>query len=412
MGEEASEKSSYESLESRPEYAAFEELRRGFAENLEKRTRLRQQAMSELQQLEEELNRLAAEANVEMPDEKELLRFLMTQPARRQLTTEYEEIRTEPRRPHKPRRHQTPSTSTTAAAGAASETGGGGGVTGWAELQSGDDNDDDDDDLDAFLAMDETHRVLYTGAPTPALEDTGTNGWEVEEADFASDDGHGDARMIVQCNANGCSLIVRDDPHVPTSNRRGVRARCVHSGPGFRIGYDPQATYWDCALVGDDHWTIALNREEFRHFRRLGRALAYKMSDIASGRIPRPSASGKPVRSDDGTFHERLSVSAAAGATERLTVELESNLLWLGGLGDPTHYDLRLVLLGKSRKAEGTWPAAVVPSLLAKLMELEEPLLRYGYASSVGGGGGDDDDDDDDVQGLAESNSRSKPSLM
>ena len=404
MGVEASGEHSYESLESRPEYAAFEELRRGFAENLEKRTRIREQALSELQQLEEEVNRLAAEANVEMPDEEELLRFLMTQPARRQLTDEYEEIRTEPRRPHKPRRHQTPSsTSTTAAAAAAASEADGGDGTGWVELQSG---EDDDDDLDAFLAMDETHRVLYTGAPTPALEDTGTNEWELQETDFAGGDGHGGARMIVQCNANGCSLIVRDDPHVPTSNRRGVRARCVHSGPGFRIGYDPQATYWDCALVGDDHWTIALNREEFRHFRRLGRALAHKMSDIASGRIPRPSATGKPVRSDDGTFHERLSVSAVADATERLTVELESNLLWLGALGDPTHYDLRLVLLGKSRKAEGTWPAAVVPSLLAKLMELEEPILRYGYASS-GSGGGDDDD-----EGLAESNGRGERSLM
>ncbi|KAK4531467.1 hypothetical protein CCYA_CCYA08G2324 [Cyanidiococcus yangmingshanensis] len=216
--------------------------------------------------------------------------------------------------------------------------------------------------------------VTYTAAATPSLDEMGQQFQGDEYAAPATEppqQNNEPARMIVECDINGCcSLIIRDESN---ANVRGVRPKHVFSGPGFRVGYDPAAPPSDCALVGDDHWTIALSREEFRHFRRLAQALQYKMGDITAGRVSKPAASGVPVRSGDGFCKERLSWNTADGESSKIVAEFESSLMWLGASGNPFSYDLRLILLGGNRIVEGVWPAQVVPSLFAKLMELEEP---------------------------------------
>lgn len=223
-------------------------------------------------------------------------------------------------------------------------------------------------------ANDFTNSVTYTAAATPGLDEMGQHFQGDEYAAPATElppQLHEPARMIVECDINGCcSLIIRDEDN---ANVRGVRPKYVLSGPGFRVGYDPAAPPSDCALVGDDHWTIALSREEFRHFRRLAQALQYKMGDIMAGRVSEPAASGVPIRSGDGFCKERLSWNTADGESNKIVAEFESSLVWLGASGNPFSYDLRVILLGRNRIVEGIWPAQVVPSLFAKLMELEEP---------------------------------------
>ncbi|BAM81315.1 hypothetical protein, conserved [Cyanidioschyzon merolae strain 10D] len=238
-------------------------------------------------------------------------------------------------------------------------------TTGWYQLPRTGLNDAGDDYANS---------VTYTAASTPNLDEMGQQLQGDEYSAPAMElpiQKSEPAQMIVECDINGCcSLIVRDGDH---SAPRGVRPQYVFSGPGFKIGHDPAAPPSDCALVGDDHWTIALSREEFRHFRRLVQALQYKMGDIMNGVASKPTAQGVPVHSGDGFCKERISWNASDGESSRIVAEFESSLMWLGASGSPYSYDLRLILLGRERIVEGLWPAQVVPSLCAKLMELEEP---------------------------------------
>ncbi|MEQ8956605.1 MAG: DUF1818 family protein, partial [Coleofasciculus sp. C2-GNP5-27] len=76
--------------------------------------------------------------------------------------------------------------------------------------------------------------------------------------------------------------------------------RIVKSGSGWRLGWNPQATYYQ-GLVGTDEWAIELTQAELDDFCRLLAQLAQAIEDIADELVDE----------------------------EKITCEAESDLLWM-----------------------------------------------------------------------------------
>ncbi len=111
--------------------------------------------------------------------------------------------------------------------------------------------------------------------------------------------------------------------------------KVLKQGEGWRLGWDPTATEF-VGLVGTEDWAIELTAAEFQDFCRLLQQLAETMAAMALELMP----------------------------DERITCEAESERLWLAVEGYPHAYRLSLIL-HCGRRAEGNWPPAAVPSLLA-----------------------------------------------
>ncbi|MGK7876635.1 MAG: DUF1818 family protein [Xenococcaceae cyanobacterium] len=109
--------------------------------------------------------------------------------------------------------------------------------------------------------------------------------------------------------------------------------RLIKSGPGWRIGWNPEAEEYK-GLVGGDAWAIELTEAELNDFCRLLEQLVQTMSQMAEELMDE----------------------------ERIACEAESNLLWMEVEGYPHAYSLRLIL-NQGRRCEGNWPEAVVSKL-------------------------------------------------
>ncbi|MEO0947120.1 MAG: DUF1818 family protein [Cyanobacteria bacterium J06641_5] len=116
--------------------------------------------------------------------------------------------------------------------------------------------------------------------------------------------------------------------------------RRLKSGPGWRLGWDPQAECY-CGLVGNDDWAIELTAAELDEFCQLFGQLAASMAQMATELM----------------------------AAERLYCEAEGEFLWLEVEGFPHAYELRLIV-NAGRRAEGAWVASAVPGLLAATQTL------------------------------------------
>lgn len=110
--------------------------------------------------------------------------------------------------------------------------------------------------------------------------------------------------------------------------------RLVKSGPGWRIGWNPEAPEYK-GLVGSDAWAIELTEAEFNDFCRLLGQLLETMNQMASELM-------------DG---------------EKIACEAESDLLWMEVEGYPDTYSLRFIL-NTGRRCEGNWSETVVPDLV------------------------------------------------
>ena len=108
----------------------------------------------------------------------------------------------------------------------------------------------------------------------------------------------------------------------------------IKSGPGWRIGWNPEAKVYQ-GLVGTDEWAIELTAAEFDDFRRLLAQLAETMSQMVEELMDE----------------------------ERIACEAESDLIWMEVEGYPHSYSLRL-LLNQGRRCEGNWPENVVTELV------------------------------------------------
>jgi hypothetical protein len=118
-------------------------------------------------------------------------------------------------------------------------------------------------------------------------------------------------------------------------------ARQLKSGPGWRLGWDPDASEF-AGLVGGDHWAIELTGAELNDFCHMVLQLANTMAQMAT-----------ELMSD-----------------EKITCEAEGDRLWLEASGYPQAYDLSLILL-TGRRGEGSWPAEVVPELVKAVQTLK-----------------------------------------
>ncbi len=117
--------------------------------------------------------------------------------------------------------------------------------------------------------------------------------------------------------------------------------KILKTGPGWRLGWDAEAPEFK-ALVGADDWAIELTELEFDDFCRLVMQLGQTMDAIAAELMDE----------------------------EKISCELESDLIWLEAEGFTNAYSLRLIVK-LSRRVEGFWIASAVPDLLQTL-----PLIK------------------------------------
>ncbi len=110
--------------------------------------------------------------------------------------------------------------------------------------------------------------------------------------------------------------------------------RVLKTGIGWRIGWNPSAPQYQ-GLVGTGEWAIELTAAELDDFCRLLSQLADTMKQMASELMEE----------------------------EKISLEAESDLLWMEVEGYPHSYCLRFIL-NSGRCAEGKWNADAVPGLL------------------------------------------------
>lgn len=191
-----------------------------------------------------------------------------------------------------------------------------------------------------------------------------TAGWQVlaESLQLPENDDNLDFRIA--CDQNGCSIIeVKGSDAVAGP---GVRQKFIHSAPGYRVGFDPEAPKSFSGMVGNDHWAIALSSDEVRHFKRMCLSLAKKMDRIASGEEEPPAKKPNVRRSGDGMYNMRIS---RAGLD--CSVELESKLVWVQGIGQPVmgQYCVRAIFM-ESRQSEVFWGPDCISSMFSALNKL------------------------------------------
>lgn len=120
--------------------------------------------------------------------------------------------------------------------------------------------------------------------------------------------------------------------HDPQDHPQGDRH--IQEGTGWRLGWDPAAPQFP-GLVAGEGWAVELTGAELEDFVRLVQQMAATM----------------------------VSMEAVLMEEERLNLEAQSDRLWVGAEGFPDRYDLAFIL-HQGRRAEGSWPAPVVPALL------------------------------------------------
>ncbi|MBD2462229.1 DUF1818 family protein [Oscillatoria sp. FACHB-1407] len=118
-------------------------------------------------------------------------------------------------------------------------------------------------------------------------------------------------------------------------------ARQLKQGAGWQLGWNPDASDYK-GLVGTDEWAIELTEAELDDFCRLLQQLADTMAQIAAELMDE----------------------------EKISCEVESDLLWLEAEGFPHAYALRLIL-HTGRRAQGYWSAIAVPELIQAAQTLK-----------------------------------------
>ncbi|WP_017651472.1 DUF1818 family protein [Fortiea contorta] len=110
--------------------------------------------------------------------------------------------------------------------------------------------------------------------------------------------------------------------------------RLVKTGPGWRLGWNPNAPEFK-GLVGTDDWAVELTEAELDEFCRLLTQLASTIKQLASELM----------------------------AEEKIACEVESDLLWMEVEGYAHAYSLRFIL-NTGRSTEGRWHPEAVEGLL------------------------------------------------
>lgn len=118
--------------------------------------------------------------------------------------------------------------------------------------------------------------------------------------------------------------------------------RLLKKGDGWRIGWHPEADFYQ-GLIGNDDWAIELTKDEFLDFYRLLSQLTATMSQMATELMDQ----------------------------ERIAIEAASDLLWLEVEGFAHNYSLRLILQ-QNRRCEGNWQPGIASELVIVLQRIIE----------------------------------------
>ncbi len=118
--------------------------------------------------------------------------------------------------------------------------------------------------------------------------------------------------------------------------------RILKTGPGWRIGSDPENKKYQ-GLIGNDDWAIELTQAELNDLRKLCAQLTDTIQFIATELMP----------------------------DEAIELEAETALIWVGLEGYSHRYSLRFILLS-DRGGEGAWSESATPSFLQALAGIEQ----------------------------------------
>ena len=125
-----------------------------------------------------------------------------------------------------------------------------------------------------------------------------------------------------------------------------MERRTLVEGVGFRVGWNRDGGEF-VGLVGTRDWAVELTVEEWADFRRLANQLAMAMAAMAIELMDE----------------------------EALSVELETDRIWMEAEGFPLRYGLRFMTQG-GRGVEGAWLAEAVPGLLAAIAQMDVEASR------------------------------------
>ncbi len=118
-------------------------------------------------------------------------------------------------------------------------------------------------------------------------------------------------------------------------------SRQFRSGPGWRVGWDPDVPVFQ-ALVGADDWAIELTQAEFDDFCRFAQQLSDTLEQMRSELMDE----------------------------EAIACELSNDRLWMEARGYPDQYQLSFIVL-TGRRAEGSWAAEVTPEILRVIQMIQ-----------------------------------------
>jgi Domain of unknown function (DUF1818) len=118
-------------------------------------------------------------------------------------------------------------------------------------------------------------------------------------------------------------------------------SRQLRSGPGWRVGWNPDAAVFH-ALLGADDWAIELTKIEFEAFYKLTQQLSDSLEQMRSELMDE----------------------------ETVVCEASSDLLWMEVRGAPDAYQLSFILLA-GRRAEGSWSIAATQDILRAIQMVQ-----------------------------------------
>ncbi len=108
----------------------------------------------------------------------------------------------------------------------------------------------------------------------------------------------------------------------------------VKEGTGWRVGWNPSAEQYQ-GLIGGENWAFELTALEFKEFCRLFQQLTHSMTMMAEELMDE----------------------------EKITCEVESEIIWLEAEGYPDAYEIRIIL-HQGRRCEGYWSENAIPDLI------------------------------------------------
>ena len=120
--------------------------------------------------------------------------------------------------------------------------------------------------------------------------------------------------------------------------------KIIKSGVGWRVGWNHEDNPYQ-GLIGTDFWTVELTKLELHDF-------CYFLTELTK---------------------VLTEISTELMEEEKITIDMESERLWIQLHGYPHDYHVYFILQNE-RKFEGTLSSNIIPELLANLQQIIKSL--------------------------------------